>query len=167
MNRISALLRKTRDDLLRQGPCSIDEVIRAVRRRYADELAAERERLLELALRREVKEVMREATSEGRRADNAGDDGAGADMTPLLPGLEPPAALAVPTDDGGYRYVLFAHATWEDLLRARREREANFHRAGARLRDFDLKLAALEPYMAYSNNITVADACRLMATRAA
>ncbi|WP_119460793.1 hypothetical protein [Rhodospirillaceae bacterium SYSU D60014] len=155
MTRTANLLRKCRDDLLRRGACSVDDVIRYAKQRYRTELGAERERLLELALRREVKDLMREATGED--ADGRGE------MTALLPGLDAPLAIAVPTDTGGYRYVPFHAATWDDLLKARAERASNYARAGERLRDFDRKLEVLRRYMQGSNNVTVADACEMMA----
>jgi hypothetical protein len=155
MSRASNLLRKCRDDLLRQGACSVDDVIRRALDRYGFELAEERERLFQMALRREVKELMREATAEG-------EDGGSGEVIALLPGLEAPRALAVSTDVGGYRYVPFEAATWEDLVKARAERVANLARAGERLRDFDRKLEILRPYMQGSNNVTVGDACRMI-----
>jgi hypothetical protein len=154
MNRASNLLRKCRDDLLRRGACSVEDVIRQAFERHGAELMEERERLFQLALRREVKELMREATADGEA-------GAGGTVA-LLPGLEAPRALAVPTDLGGYRYVPFELATWDDLLKARAERVANLGRAAERLKDFDRKLDMLRPFMQVSNNVTVADACRMM-----
>ena len=154
MSRASNLLRKCRDDLLRRGACSVDDVMRCALERYGGELAEERERLFQTALRREVKELMREATAES-------EEGPG-EMVALLPGLEAPRALAVPTDLGGYRYVPFELATWDDLLKARAERVANLGRAAERLKDFDRKLDMLRPFMQVSNNVTVADACRMM-----
>jgi hypothetical protein len=154
MSRASNLLRKCRDDLLRQGACSVEDVIRRARARYGRELEEERERLFQIALRREVKELMREAT---------GDVEAGSgDVVAMLPGLEAPRALAIPTDVGGYRYVPFEAATWDDLVKARAERVANLARAGERLRDLDQKLEMLRPYMQGSNNVTVGAACRMM-----
>lgn len=160
MSRTSNLLRKCRDDLLRRGPCTVDDVIRQARLRYGVELVEERERLLDAALRREVKELMREITGDIETPERQAAIG-------LLPGMEPPAALAVPTDTGEYRYVPFAQAKWPDLLKARLERAANYARAGERLRDFDLKLDALRPYMQYSDNVTVADACEMLAREVA
>ena len=160
MSRISNLLRKCRDDLLKQGACSIEEVIRCAEARYRAELVEERDRLLQLALRREVKDLMREATGDAEEDEKA-------EMVTLLPGLEAPRAIAVPTEGGEYRYVAFTRATWPDLLKARQERAANHQRAGQRLRDFDLKLEALRPYMQYSDNVTVADACTLLARNVA
>ena len=154
MNRASNLLRKCRDDLLRRGACSVEDVIRQAFERHGAELMEERERLFQLALRREVKELMREATADGEAGPGS--------AVALLPGLEAPRALAVPTDLGGYRYVPFELATWDDLLKARAERVANLGRAAERLKDFDRKLDMLRPFMRGSNNVTVADACRMM-----
>jgi hypothetical protein len=160
MSRTSDLLRRCRDELLRQGPCSVEDVIRLANRRYGEVLREERDRLLELALRREVKGLMREATGDGEE-DEADD------RIALLPGLEAPRAVAVPTDAGDYRYVPFELATWDDLQKARQVRVSNVSRATERLRDFDQKLEALRPYMEGTNNMTVAAACELMARAAA
>jgi hypothetical protein len=135
-------------------------VIRLANRRYGEVLREERDRLLELALRREVKGLMREATGDGEE-DEADD------RIALLPGLEAPRAVAVPTDAGDYRYVPFELATWDDLQKARQVRVSNVSRATERLRDFDQKLEALRPYMEGTNNMTVAAACELMARTAA
>jgi hypothetical protein len=63
--------------------------------------------------------------------------------------------------------VAFPLATWDDLRRARQVRVSNVAHAAERLRDFDEKLEALRPYMEGTNNMTVAQACELIARAAA
>lgn len=84
-----------------------------------------------------------------------------------LPGMAPPVALAVPTENTReFCYVPFQKATWEDLQAARNQRVQNLLRTRKRLRDFNLKLDALRPYMEGIER-TVAEASQLLQREAA
>jgi hypothetical protein len=154
-------LMDARERCLARGRCTITEMVEEAKSLYPEVFAQEQARLIDREARRQAKALMREAL-------DADIDEPVQQEFPfsVLPGFRPPAAIAVRDDDGNYRYVRFACATWEELVAGLQEREHNVTRAELRQQDFALKLDRLRPYMSGSPHITVAEACELMAKEA-
>lgn len=136
-------LLETEDDV------DVDHVVACAYNRYGDVFAESAERLVWSAARRIAKDVMRDLAED---EDNGGQQ--------RLPGIHLPSAIAVPQQDGTFRYVLAEKATWEVLVAGRALRTANVARAQAKLDLYDETLDRLRPIMANDPTCTVADALR-------
>ena len=85
----------------------------------------------------------------------------------FLPGLEPPAAIAVKLSPNRYQYVRLEEATWPDLMASRAERDDHIEHAVASRKDWIMKMDYLAPAMKDTQTITVKEATAMLYKEAA
>ena len=141
MNYNKMLVSVVTDSLETRGRVTIADLRDAFLSQYPDAMEGWGKQLLQQALHVRIKAIM------SRHADIDGiDTGKSAEQLGL-PGMAPPAALAIELDDGCVEYVAYSNATWDDLEAAYETRTQNVERAQAKQRDHHDKMAFLRPVM--------------------
>ncbi len=148
--KLSEIIATSAEAVLAAGRCEIDDVVAYAWRNYGEDLTGEATLLIGQAMRRNVKEHLRDLA----------DDDAPGDGQMSLPGLHLPSAIAV-KDGNRHYYVRSDQATWPELLAGLDTRERNIDRAVIQRDLYNDSVERLRPNMEDFPDRTVTEAVRI------
>ncbi len=150
---LRSVSREVIEECLERGTeVGVDHMITVARTRHSDLFATESERLLMQALRREFKSLLDDMSKTSEQL--------------VIPGINLPAALALPRD-GKVKYKRIDKANWSDLVLGRAVRYQHIVASQASLDEYDRSMEHLAPIMKQDPDILVGDAIRELAKKTA
>ena len=143
MKKLTEVISRELEAAMRSGAFEVADVVARIREAEPDVVAGEGDRLLDAALGRRIKDLLRDFED-----DEESEDG-------RLFGL--PRALAFETPEG-IRYIDTDQARWEHLKGAVAIRTANVTRAERRLNALERTMARVEGAMSADPTLTLGEA---------
>lgn len=142
------------------GRADLDQIIEVLESDFADAIAEGFKHHRRQFLRSLINDYCRQSAEYTAAALLGGND----TMQVALPGMEPPAAIAI-KDNNRRLYVGYYRATWADLQAGMEERATNISHAQRAFVDYQNKMDYLRPVMESNQTITVGEALAIISLR--